>query len=105
MFVTPGAEEALAVFNTQNIDVCIVDFMVRENGKPTANGGITFLGKMDPFKRRKTKILGVSGMTEEQGPIEAKNFLLTFGAQEFLQKPFTDLELVATVNELLLSET
>lgn len=96
-----GAEQALDVFDNNDIDLCVVDFMVLKEGKPSADGGITFLGKMDPFKRKKTKILGVSGVSEKTMAMSPDKFLSAFGAHEFLQKPFSDHELVAEIESML----
>lgn len=101
VYVTTGAEQALDVFDSTDIDLCIVDFMVLKEGKPSADGGITFLGKMDPFKRRETKILGVSGLSKDKLAMSPDKFLMAFGAHEFLQKPFSDHDLVAEVESML----
>ncbi len=102
--VTHGAEQALQVLDSHRIDLCIVDFMVHENGKPSPNGGLTFLGKMSSAQRKQLKLLGVSGLTQGYPAIDAKEYLLAFGAEYFLAKPFTDAELVAEINRVLLSD-
>jgi len=101
VFVTHGAKEALEVFSNNKIDLCIIDFMVREEGVPTANGGLSFLGLLDTKARKSTRILGVSGMTRGWPEVEAKTYLMTFGAEKFLAKPFTDNELLAEVSNML----
>lgn len=97
VLVTHSGTEALAVFLDNAVDLCIVDLLVEENGKPSSNGGLTFLGKMGAGNRKNTKILGVSGVSQSFLSVDAKQHLLTFGAEEFLAKPFTDAELVEQI--------
>lgn len=101
VYVTHGAIEAVEIFDTHEIDLCIVDFMVHEEGRPSPNGGLSFLGMLGASGRKKTKILGVSGMTHKYSAVNAKQFLLTFGAEDFLGKPFSDDELLQQVDRML----
>ena len=101
VYVTHGAIEAIKLFDTNEIDLCIVDFMVHEQGKPSPNGGLSFLGRLGAAGRKKTKILGVSGMTHDYSAVNAEEFLLTFGAEDFLGKPFSADELLQQVRSML----
>lgn len=100
VLVTHDADSAIEVFTSNDINVCIIDFMIREGGVPTANGGVKFLNSIDSKARATKKIIGVSGLTQGWPAIDAKPFLLTFGAQIFLEKPIdTDL-LIKEINNL-----
>ena len=101
VFITHGAQEAHQVFSSNAINLCVVDFMVRRDSQPTADGGLSFLGTLSAAQRRSTKILGVSGMRPRGKGLDPKKYLTTFGAQHFLSKPFSDLELLEEVNVML----
>lgn len=101
VYVTHGAVEADKVFYENKIDLCIVDFMVHVNGQPSPDGGVSFLGKLGANERKRTKILGVSGLNREFSAVNAEDYLLTFGAQRFLGKPFSDNELIDEVTQML----
>lgn len=101
LILSERARDALALFSNNPVDLCIIDFLVRVDGKPSPDGGLTFLGMLDASDRKKTKILGVSGMTGGYPAVNAENHFLNLGAHSFLGKPFTDDELVLRVEELL----
>ncbi len=101
VFISHGAKEALNIFSTQKIDLCIVDFMVRVNGKPSSDGGLMFLGNLDTKYRKKTKILGVSGMTQGRRALNAEYHFLNLGTDGFLGKPFANYELIQEVKSML----
>jgi len=107
IFVTHGAVQALAVIDSHEIDLCVVDLIVREHGKPKSDGGILFLGtlrtKSLDATERMPLILGVSGVDDKNIWIEAETLLKSFGSDEFLQKPFTDGELIDAIQRLLSS--
>lgn len=101
VFITHGAKEATQVFSNNVINLCVVDFMVRRDDQPTADGGLSFLGAMSTADRRRTNILGVSGMRPKGKNLDPKKYLTTFGAEHFLSKPFSDHELLEAVNIML----
>ena len=98
--ITHGAVEAELVFQDREIDLCVIDFMIHDQGKPTPDGGLSFLGKLGAAGRKKTKILGVSGI-KLKGSTDAEGFLTTFGAERFLGKPFSNNELLEEIAQML----
>ena len=82
-------------------DLCVVGFMVYDEGKPVPDGGVSFLGKIGALDRKKTRMLGVSGMSGANSVVDAKRYLMTFGAEEFLRKPFSDDELIQMIGRML----
>lgn len=101
VFVAHNADDALNLFRSEQIDLCVIDFIIRENGVATANGGLMFLGNLDVRDRKKTRILGVSGLKSGLPKFDPQKYLMTFGAENFLRKPFSDDELLLEVNEML----
>lgn len=101
VLVAHTADDALTLFRGEQIDLCIVDFIIRENGVATANGGLMFLGNLDVRDRKRTRILGISGLKSGLPNFDPQKYLMTFGAEFFLRKPFSDDELLLEVNELL----
>jgi len=104
IFIAHGATQALELYDDNHVDLCIVDLIVREDDKPKSDGGILFLGKLKTKKWETGKmplVLGVSGIDKAIPWIEARNLLTTLGASDFLEKPFSDDELVEAVGRLL----
>jgi len=101
IFVTHGAAEAAKVYFDNTIDLCIVDFLIYTDEKPAANGGITFMGMLTAPEKKNTKILGVSGYKPKFSNVNPEQYFLTFGANRYLPKPFSDDELLTEVTQIL----
>lgn len=104
VFVTHGAEQALLVFEQNQIDLCIVDLFVRRDGELSQDGGIKFLGRLSLMlleQKRTVPVLGVSGVPRRIGGVDAEAHLSALGSDKFLEKPFTEIELLEAVDSLL----
>ena len=102
--ITHGAEHALLVFKQNQIDLCIVDLFVRRDGELSQDGGIKFLGSLRLILlelKRKVPVLGVSGASRGSRGIDAEAHLSIFGSEKFLEKPFSEQELLDAVDSLL----
>lgn|GEM_PF-2392954 len=107
VLVAHGATDALQVIAEHAVNVCIVDLLVRPDDVNASDGGLVFLGRIEPAERQRLKIIGVSGSyAGSAGPqgfhgVDAEKLLKTFGADMFLPKPFFDTELVTAVQTIL----
>ena len=107
VLVTHGANDALKAMEAYEVEVCVIDLLVRSEEVDVSDGGLVFLGRIELAKRQRLKIIGVSGShSGSAGPqgfhgVDAERLLRTFGADIFLQKPFLDKELVTTVRAIL----
>jgi DNA-binding response OmpR family regulator len=104
VFTTHGAAQALMVFEKEKIDLCIVDLIVRRDGILSQDGGILFLGRIKVQiveKGLKVAILGVSGVPQSVTGFNPESHLRMFGAEKFLQKPFSERELIDAVDTML----
>jgi CheY-like chemotaxis protein len=91
--VAPDASQAKVLLSEGDYDVVIADIIVRANGRPLPDGGISLIGWMrSPGQKqpalRKVPIVAISGSTRHSG---MENILTTaagLGATATLAKPF-----------------
>ena len=90
VFTAPGVAEALEILNGTELDLVITDLKM-----PKVSGLDLVRHIRENFKD--TKVMMITGYPSVEGAVEA----IKTGAEEFLPKPFTDAELLSTVQRVL----
>ncbi len=89
-----GAEEALGILNTIQVDVVIADIFILRDGNHSTDGGITLIGMMRstqfmPGKKDLSKIpvIAMTGAVRPRGNPNILQVAQTIGARYALEKP------------------
>jgi len=89
-FTAPGVAEAIEILGTTQLDLVITDLKM-----PKVSGLDLVRHIRENFKD--TEVMMITGYPSVEGAVEA----IKTGAEEFLPKPFTDVELLSTVQRVL----
>ncbi len=90
VYTAPGVDEALAVLDTEAIDLVITDYKM-----PRVDGLDLIRHVRENFKD--AEVMMITGYASIGGAVEA----VKYGAEDYLAKPFTDEELFAAVERAL----
>ena len=90
VFTAPGVAEAIEILGTTQLDLVITDLKM-----PKVSGLDLVRHIRENFKD--TEVMMITGYPSVEGAVEA----IKTGAEEFLPKPFTDVELLSTVQRVL----
>ena len=90
VFTAPGVPEAIEILNGTELDLVITDLKM-----PKVSGLDLVRHVRENFKD--TEVMMITGYPSVEGAVEA----IKTGAEEFLPKPFTDAELLSTVQRVL----
>jgi two-component system response regulator HydG len=90
IFTAPGVHEALEILSQTGLDLVITDLKM-----PKVSGLDLVRHVRENFKN--TEVIMITGYPSIEGAVEA----VKTGAEEFLPKPFTDLELLSAVQRVL----
>ncbi|MBY6046699.1 response regulator [Vannielia litorea] len=101
------ADELLQSFDKKPADVLIADMIIREQGKPTPEGGLTTIFRVRQLALRmgrRVYSIAISGATRHPGMQDILGHARTLGADWALQKPFHPSELIELIDKLALDE-
>ncbi len=90
VFTAPGVSEAIKILEQTPLDLVITDLKM-----PNASGMDLVRHIRENFKD--TEVMMITGYPSIEGAVEA----VKTGAEEFLAKPFTDIELLSAVQRVL----
>lgn len=90
VFAAPGVSEAIATLGATHVDLVVTDLKM-----PKVGGLDLVLHIRENFKD--TEVMMITGYPSIEGAVEA----VKAGAEEFLPKPFTDTELLSSVQRVL----
>jgi len=90
VFTASGVAEAIEILNRTKLDLVITDLKM-----PNVSGMDLVRHIRENF--RDTEVMMITGYPSIEGAVEA----IKTGAEEFLAKPFTDVELLSTVGRVL----
>lgn len=90
VFTVPGVAEAIEILNGMALDLVITDLKM-----PKVSGLDLVRHIRENFKD--TEVMMITGYPSIEGAVEA----VKAGAEEFLPKPFTDVELLSAVGRIL----
>jgi len=90
VFTAPGVPEAIEILNGTELDLVITDLKM-----PKVSGLDLVRHVRENFKD--IEVMMITGYPSVEGAVEA----IKTGAEEFLPKPFTDAELLSTVQRVL----
>ncbi len=93
VFLSKDGQEAMAILNTQELDLVISDIMM------PYSSGLELIGFIKQKFNNSIRTIILSGMGQENVVLEA----FRLGATDFMTKPFSPNELSMRINRLTLS--
>lgn len=98
------ATSAYDAFCGQRFDLVIADIIVRKDGQPVPDGGLSLISKVKRLCKvhnRKVPIIAISGAVHNYGMEYMLVLAGDMGAQAVLAKPFAPNQLIEKIDTLL----
>jgi len=102
--VCTSAATALERFKQDRFDLVVSDIIIKEKGRPVADGGISLIWRIKQAARaegRRVPVIAISGSYSNPGMQDILTTAETIGADKVLKKPFDPDDLLDAVRDLL----
>ncbi len=99
-----NATAAIAAYKEGDFDLVVADLIVKIEGRPVPDGGLTLIPSLKRLARRAGRplpIIAISGVTQYPGLSSALSVARTVGADVSLEKPFEPAQLLDLIDDLL----